>query len=124
MPKHKLQPSTQPSTIHPLSLEFSNAIMKNHAVSVVYMTVSNAKIRRSTDSVDLLYAIMTVPCIQMNAIFLMQHKIPTCVHNHQPYAIQSCESTINVLQPYSGVKCNRESHNHMHMKACPNQTDS
>ena len=54
--------------------------MKSHAVSVVYMTVSNAKIRRSTDSVDLLYAIMTVPCIQMNAIFPNTDS-STCVHH-------------------------------------------
>ena len=71
--------------------------MKNYAISVVYMTVSNAKIRRSTDSVDLLYAIMTVPCIQMNAVFLMQHKTPTCVQQPSTICNQSCEPTNNVL---------------------------
>ena len=73
------------------------------------------------------YALMSVPCIQMNAVFLMQHKIPTCVQQPSTICNQSCEPTINVLTKPMCLnhkcRCKRESHIHMHMKECPNQAN-
>ena len=58
------------------------------------MYLTNAKIRWSTDSVDLLTANMSVTCIQMNAIALMQHKFYMCATSINQMQ-QPCESTIN-----------------------------